>query len=100
MSRTKVRRRISTWIRVSNVRVIGGEDLLETLQNDSELMANARAKEGISEMALLFKLLKAYKVMDKVCTIDLSDRILADMISLTRSRLTFRWLVAWIITPG
>lgn len=85
---------------MSNVRVIGGEDLLETLQNDPELMANARAKEGIYEMALLFKLLKAYKVIDKVCTIDLSDRILADMNSLTRSRLTFRWLVAWIITPG
>ena len=32
-------------------------------------MANVRAKEGISDMTLLFKLLRAYKVMDKVSTL-------------------------------
>ena len=42
---------------------------METLQKDADLMANARAKEGISDMTLLFKLLRAYKVMDKVGTL-------------------------------
>ncbi|TFL03302.1 hypothetical protein BDV98DRAFT_581307 [Pterulicium gracile] len=44
----------------------GGLDLLEKLQNDATLMANASAKAGLGEMALLFRLLDAYNVTDKI----------------------------------
>ncbi|KAL5533884.1 hypothetical protein ACEPAG_344 [Sanghuangporus baumii] len=44
----------------------GGEELLDSLLADSTLTANARAKEGLSEMSLLFTLLKANKVIDKI----------------------------------
>ncbi|KAJ3547970.1 hypothetical protein NMY22_g1451 [Coprinellus aureogranulatus] len=63
------------------VKLKGGESLLETLTADSALMANARAKEGINEMGILFRLLKAYQVIDKV------------------SRSTFPWLVASTTIP-
>ncbi|KAL5535853.1 HTS1 [Sanghuangporus sanghuang] len=44
----------------------GGEELLGSLLADSTLTANARAKEGLSEMSLLLTLLKSYKVIDKI----------------------------------
>ena len=44
----------------------GALDLLEKLQNDVSLMANASAKKGLEEMALLFRLLDAYNVADKI----------------------------------
>jgi histidyl-tRNA synthetase len=53
------------------VKLKGGEALLETLTADATLMGNARAKEGINEMGILFRLLKAYQVMDKI-SFDLS----------------------------
>ncbi|TDL26414.1 histidyl-tRNA synthetase [Rickenella mellea] len=49
----------------------GGPDLLERLQADSTLTLNKKAKEGLDDMALLFTLLKAYKVIDKI-SFDLS----------------------------
>ena len=44
----------------------GGPSLLDTLSADSTLMANKRAKEGVEAMAILFKYLNAYQVVDKV----------------------------------
>ena len=45
---------------------IGGEELLAKLEADANLVANASAKQGLTEMTLLFQLLKAYKVTDRV----------------------------------
>lgn len=44
----------------------GGPALLEQLTADQTLMSNKNAKEGLADMGLLFTLLKAYKVLDKV----------------------------------
>lgn len=44
----------------------GSQDLLENLKADELLTANASAKQGLEEMSLLFTLLKAYRVFDKV----------------------------------
>ncbi|KAI4517014.1 histidyl-tRNA synthetase [Schizophyllum commune Loenen D] len=49
----------------------GGPSLLDTLRADEKLMSNARAKEGVEEMGLLFKYLDAYKLVDKM-SFDLS----------------------------
>ncbi|KAG1783407.1 hypothetical protein EV702DRAFT_1062102 [Suillus placidus] len=44
----------------------GGPSLLDLLKADATLMANPSAKEGISDMDILFTLLRAYKVLDKI----------------------------------
>jgi len=44
----------------------GGPSLLDLLKADAALMANPSAKQGISDMDILFTLLRAYKVLDKV----------------------------------
>ncbi|KAG1726145.1 hypothetical protein EDB19DRAFT_1753239 [Suillus lakei] len=44
----------------------GGPSLLELLKADATLMANPSAKQGISDMNILFTLLRAYKVLDKI----------------------------------
>ena len=44
----------------------GGVELLDTLLADKALMANPSAKAGLENMGLLFKLLKAYKALDRV----------------------------------
>jgi histidyl-tRNA synthetase len=44
----------------------GGPSLLDQLKADETLMSNRSAKDGILEMELLFTLLGAYKVLDKV----------------------------------
>ncbi|KAJ7157316.1 hypothetical protein C8R46DRAFT_1004259 [Mycena filopes] len=49
----------------------GGPSLLEQLSADEALMANASAKQGITEMGLLFTYLRAYGVIDKL-SFDLS----------------------------
>ncbi|KAJ7842254.1 hypothetical protein B0H14DRAFT_2512003 [Mycena olivaceomarginata] len=49
----------------------GGPSLLEQLTADETLMANANAKQGISDMGLLFTYLRAYGVLDKL-SFDLS----------------------------
>ncbi|TRM70610.1 hypothetical protein BD626DRAFT_564223 [Schizophyllum amplum] len=49
----------------------GGPPLLEQLKTDEKLMGNARAKEGILEMGLLFTYLTAYTIIDKI-SFDLS----------------------------
>ncbi|KAF5312806.1 hypothetical protein D9619_002354 [Psilocybe cf. subviscida] len=49
----------------------GGPDLLAKLEADSTLTANKSAKAGISEMSILFGLLEAYGVVDKI-SFDLS----------------------------
>lgn len=46
---------------------LGNEELLETLQGDETLTANASAKQGLADIAILFKLLKAYGIMERVC---------------------------------
>ncbi|KIJ54237.1 hypothetical protein M422DRAFT_58336 [Sphaerobolus stellatus SS14] len=53
------------------VKLKGGPELLETLQADATLMANANSKEGIAEMEILFRLLSAYDVT-KCISFDLS----------------------------
>lgn len=45
---------------------IGGSDLLDQLLADETLMTNANASQGLSEMEILFKLLRAYNVVDRV----------------------------------
>lgn len=47
----------------------GGPSLLDQLKSNETLMSNPSAKDGILEMELLFTLLGAYKVLDKVCRI-------------------------------
>ncbi|KZP29283.1 histidine-tRNA ligase [Athelia psychrophila] len=44
----------------------GGVELLDTLLSDQALMANPSAKAGLENMGLLFKLLKAYKALDRI----------------------------------
>ena len=49
----------------------GGRDLLERLQKDEALMANAKAKLGIDQMAQLFTYLEAWGALEQV-SFDLS----------------------------
>ncbi|KAJ7083367.1 hypothetical protein B0H15DRAFT_850754 [Mycena belliarum] len=49
----------------------GGPSLLEQLEADAALMANANAKQGITDMGLLFSYLRVYGVLDKI-SFDLS----------------------------
>ncbi|KAF5381598.1 hypothetical protein D9615_005532 [Tricholomella constricta] len=49
----------------------GGPELLEKLNADAALTANKSAKNGLNEMGILFTLLNAYKVLDKI-SFDLS----------------------------
>ncbi|KAJ6601111.1 hypothetical protein DFH09DRAFT_1126889 [Mycena vulgaris] len=49
----------------------GGPSLLEQLVADETLMANANAKQGITDMGLLFTYLRVYGVLDKI-SFDLS----------------------------
>lgn len=48
------------------VKLKGGEDLLQKLSEDAALNGNKLAKEGITEMKLLFQYLKAYGILDRV----------------------------------
>lgn len=48
------------------VKLKGGEELLQTLLADATLTSNKLAKEGVSEMKLLFEYLKAYGILDRV----------------------------------
>ena len=47
---------------------LGGPELLSQLEADSTLTSNKSAKQGLSDMAILFSLLKAYNALDKVST--------------------------------
>ncbi|KIM52367.1 hypothetical protein SCLCIDRAFT_141296 [Scleroderma citrinum Foug A] len=49
----------------------GGPSLLDHLKADESLMSNASAKQGVQDMELLFTLLTAYNVIDKI-TFDMS----------------------------
>lgn len=49
----------------------GARDLLEELQNDEALMANAKAKKGIEEMGLLMDYLSDWNALDQI-SFDLS----------------------------
>lgn len=49
----------------------GGPSLLDQLTADATFMANENAKQGVADMALLFKLLRAYNVLDRI-SFDLS----------------------------
>ncbi|WFD41416.1 histidine--tRNA ligase [Malassezia psittaci] len=53
------------------VQLHGGRDLLAKLQQDSELTQNARAAEGLKDIALLFEYLEVFKIMDRI-SFDLS----------------------------
>ncbi|KAF9055611.1 hypothetical protein BJ165DRAFT_1335893 [Panaeolus papilionaceus] len=44
----------------------GGPELLELLKADSKLTANKSAAQGLADMSILFVLLKAYGVVDKI----------------------------------
>ena len=52
----------SPWILIT---LIGGVELLDNLMADEALMANASARQGLENMDLLFKLLRAYKALDR-----------------------------------
>lgn len=47
------------------VKYKGGPALLDQLTADTVLMSNPNAKQGLTDMGLLFTLLKAYQVLDK-----------------------------------
>ena len=64
MSRTKVI--IISVPRVPSSFLLGGPDLLSQLENDASLTLNKSAKQGLTDMGILFTLLKAYDVLDKV----------------------------------
>lgn len=51
---------------VAKFNFLGGVELLDTLLADKALMANANAKAGLESMGVLFRLLKAYKALDRV----------------------------------
>jgi len=53
------------------VKLKGGVELLDQLVADEALMANSNAKQGLEHMGLLFKLLRAYKALDRI-SFDLS----------------------------
>ncbi|KAH8831331.1 histidyl-tRNA synthetase [Flagelloscypha sp. PMI_526] len=53
------------------VKLKGAEDLLEKLLQDTTLTSNKSAKAGLDDMAILFSLLKAFRVLDKI-SFDLS----------------------------
>ncbi|TFK71156.1 histidyl-tRNA synthetase [Pluteus cervinus] len=44
----------------------GGPELLDQLLADATLRANPSAKQGLQDMGTLFRLLKSYKVIDKI----------------------------------
>ena len=44
----------------------GGVDLLTQLESDASLISNKSAKQGLTDMGILFTLLNAYGVLDKV----------------------------------
>lgn len=44
----------------------GGEDLLAQLQQDTRLVANATAKAGLADMALLFQYLDMFGITARV----------------------------------
>jgi histidyl-tRNA synthetase len=46
--------------------ILVGPDLLARLENDASLTSNKSAKQGLTDMGILFTLLKAYDVLDKV----------------------------------
>jgi len=47
---------------------VGGRPLLDRLLADATLTANAKAKQGLNEMVILFTFLEAYKITDKVAS--------------------------------
>jgi histidyl-tRNA synthetase len=53
------------------VKLKGGPELLNQLESDSLLTSHQRAKEGLSDMSILFGLLRVYGVLDKI-SFDLS----------------------------
>ena len=57
----------------------GGVELLSTLEADAALTVNPSAKQGLSEMAILFRLLKAYNVLDKVKSFTHSSSVDIDL---------------------
>lgn len=44
----------------------GGPELLALLNADANLTANRSAKQGLSDMSVLFELLKAYSILDRI----------------------------------
>jgi len=49
-------------------RNVGGRPLLDQLLSDATLTANAKAKQGLNEMGILFTFLDAYRITDKVAS--------------------------------
>ena len=64
MSNTKVCPSHRQLLRILITLVVGVE-LLDQLMADEALMANASARQGLENMGLLFKLLRAYKALDR-----------------------------------
>jgi histidyl-tRNA synthetase len=48
------------------VKLSGSDELCDRLMNDEKLSANAKAKQGIQDMQLLFKYLDVFKIKNKV----------------------------------
>jgi histidyl-tRNA synthetase len=56
----------TTTAHIQHVRISGGPDLLDKLTADATLTANESAKQGLADMNLLFTLLGAYDVLNRV----------------------------------
>ena len=58
-------------------RSVGGRPLLDQLLADATLTANAKAKQGLNEMGILFTFLDAYRITDKVVSLQSSWKLVA-----------------------
>jgi hypothetical protein len=66
--------------------MVGGRDLLEKLKNDSQLLENSSAKQGLEDMSLLFNYVDALEAASHVEP--LHTQLTVDLIrSLPRQRI-------------
>ena len=59
----------TTTAHIPHDRISGGPDLLDRLTADASLTENESAKQGLADMKLLFTLLGAYDVLNRVSKI-------------------------------
>lgn len=79
----------------------GGPELLALLEANEALSSNKSAKQGLSEMSILFGLLKAYKILNKVSISKfISDLIKINSGPLQRFHSTCLSRVVSTITPA
>lgn len=82
----------------------GGPELVDRLRQDEKLVGHKAAKEGIEDMALLFRYLDIFNVTGRVSlTVAPKSLVVAHtvlIVSTSRCLSTFRWPVDSITTPA